>query len=85
MSTSTSAAGPVLEAFQEVLGSDVRPDSDFFDHGGTSLQAMHIIHKITTATGVSVSPTDLFDASTPAAIAELVSDRSTSPDRHSDR
>jgi hypothetical protein len=67
----------VIKVFTEVLlsGELVTRDSDFFEIGGDSILAGKVIARLRPRLPVPVSLRDLFTASTPAGLAEIVSVR----------
>jgi hypothetical protein len=63
----------LCELFAEVMGvARCGVDSDFFDLGGRSVEAMLLAGRISSALGVRVSMADLFRASTAADIDRLL-------------
>lgn len=76
MQVGTAVERELADMFAEVLErEDVGPDEDFFDAGGDSLQATRIISRIYRAYRVELTFDDLFDAPTPADLAQLVGAR----------
>ncbi|MER5882968.1 amino acid adenylation domain-containing protein [Streptomyces sp. NPDC001941] len=67
----------VLGLFTEVLAVAGRlsVDDDFFDHGGHSLLAARLTHRIGAALDVSLTLRDVFQHPTPAALAQYVEAR----------
>ncbi|MFC5155262.1 non-ribosomal peptide synthetase [Streptomyces amakusaensis] len=60
--------------FAEVLSVDsVEPDDDFFALGGTSLMATALVSRIRVELAVDASVATVFDASTPADLAKVLS------------
>jgi hypothetical protein len=56
-----------------LLSSAVGRDTDFQDHGGTSLTAVRIRSRIRAEFGRDVDLVDLLDEATPARVAALIS------------
>lgn len=62
----------VVAAWRGVLGIErVEPEDDFFSLGGDSVAALEVVAHLGRA-GISVSPAELYEHSTPAALAVLV-------------
>ncbi|MFG1955083.1 amino acid adenylation domain-containing protein [Micromonospora sp. NPDC048830] len=77
--TATEAA--LVRIFADVLGrADVGADANLFDLGGSSLQAMRVITRITRDFGVKLNLRQLYGTSTVRAIAERI-DGVTAPVR----
>ena len=63
----------VIQTFERVLQHvPVAADDDFFDLGGDSIMAVALTLELEEATGLRLPITALFDASTPAALSELL-------------
>jgi len=91
--SATSGAGDGIEAAMASLWAellevpDVRPEDDFFDRGGHSLLTLHLTVAIEERFGVTLSMTDVFEAPTLRALADLVRTQRAAgpPPRPSDR
>ncbi len=75
--TGTPPSGPredlLCTLFSEVLGAErVWADDDFFALGGHSLLAARLLARVEGATGVGLGIRALFEAPTPAALAEAL-------------
>lgn len=71
-SADASITGRVVSLWSAVLGtSDVEADTDFFDAGGDSLQALRLVECLEVEFGRRVGIGELIDARTPAAVARL--------------
>ncbi len=60
----------MADLFATVLGSDVPPDGDFFDLGGTSIVAARLIAGARDAFGVDLPLTAVFRHPTPRQLVE---------------
>lgn len=76
MHAATDVERELTDMFADILErEDVASDEDFFDAGGDSLRATRIISRVYRAYRVELTFDDLFDAPTPAELAQLVSTR----------
>ncbi len=75
----------VLTAFEAVLERhDLSGDSDFFQNGGDSLNALKLISEITRLTGEKLSVADIRLLSTPAQIASKIQGSEPQPRKKED-
>ncbi|MFJ5548068.1 amino acid adenylation domain-containing protein [Streptomyces sp. NPDC093225] len=67
----------VLAQFAEALAvaGPLSIDDDFFDHGGHSLLAARLTHRLGAALGVALTLRDVFQHPTPAALAQHIESR----------
>lgn len=66
----------LVRIWAEVLGIErIGVEDDFVTIGGDSINSLRIVARMRTAFGVEVTPRDLFDASTIAALATTIRDR----------
>ncbi|RSS51061.1 phosphopantetheine-binding protein, partial [Streptomyces sp. WAC06614] len=67
----------VLGLFAEALSAagPLSIDDDFFDHGGHSLLAARLTHRLGAELGVTLSLRDVFQHPTPAALAQYIDTR----------
>jgi non-ribosomal peptide synthetase component F len=69
----TATESMVVEVFASVLNrSDVGALDDFFDLGGHSLMAARVMAKLRAAAGVDLALRNLFERSTPEALAAAI-------------
>ncbi|WP_058188402.1 type I polyketide synthase [Terracidiphilus gabretensis] len=69
----SSELSVILEIWKDLLGTDaIDPSDNFFNLGGHSLMATMMISRIRERLGVTLSLKGIFEAQTPAALAELV-------------
>ncbi|WP_154676196.1 SDR family NAD(P)-dependent oxidoreductase [Amycolatopsis benzoatilytica] len=76
----TPAGRPVVEVVRQLwtdlLGNpDIGLDDDFFDVGGSSLAAVHIVDQIEQRYGIALSSGALFESATVRTIAATLTDR----------
>ncbi|WP_030714885.1 acyl carrier protein [Streptomyces sp. NRRL S-237] len=63
----------VLRFWRELLGvTDIQPDDDFFDLGGTSLRAVRFVLRVRREFGVDLAATALAKAGTARQCAEVI-------------
>ena len=63
----------VIEIWKDLLGVDtISPSDNFFNLGGHSLMGTMMIARVRERLGVSLSMRDVFEAQTPARLAELI-------------
>ena len=62
----------VIEVWEELLGVPVGPQDNFFELGGHSLVGTQVLSRLRERFGVSLDVHTVFEAVTPAAMAERV-------------
>ncbi|WP_416968655.1 amino acid adenylation domain-containing protein [Streptomyces sp. 4F14] len=72
----TPAERVLRELFVEVLGREVGLDDGFFDLGGDSIASIHLVSRALAA-GLRLSPRDVFEHRTVAALAAVADSRPT--------
>ncbi|MFI6849583.1 acyl carrier protein [Kitasatospora sp. NBC_00085] len=81
----TTEHGPVVAdiigIFADILDADgeISPDSDFFESGGNSVLAGVLVAKLQKAFQAKVTIREVFAASTPAQLADVVVARAAAP------
>ena len=71
----SETAAIVQQVWADLLGlAAVAPDDDFFELGGHSLMAAAAVARMGAALGLDLPPLALFEAPTPAEMAELVAE-----------
>jgi amino acid adenylation domain-containing protein len=68
----TPVEAEVVNAFSEVLGCPVGVHDDFFELGGHSLLATRALSRLRGSLGVGLGPGAVFQASTPALLAQRI-------------
>lgn len=64
--------GMIASVWSEVFGRPVTPTDDFFDLGGNSLHAVHIVGRTEELTGEPLSVRAVLEGRTVSAMAETV-------------
>jgi len=68
----------LLEAFRRILDDPTTVvDSNFFERGGHSLLAMNLLNFIRETFSVDIALLDLFEHTTPQALADIIKERQT--------
>jgi acyl transferase domain-containing protein len=62
----------VMQVWQELLGVSVRPQDNFFELGGHSLVGTQVLSRIRERFGVNLNLRTIFEAVTPAELAERI-------------
>jgi hypothetical protein len=62
----------VMEVWEELLGVPVGPQDNFFELGGHSLVGTQVLSRIRERFGVSLDVRTVFEAVTPAELAERI-------------
>lgn len=69
--TADGELSTILEIWRATLGvGAVQADSNFFALGGDSVMVMAMLLRIDEAYGVFLDPTEIYDAPTPAQLAQ---------------
>jgi hypothetical protein len=80
VSTQASPVGVIQRTWEEILGvARVGPEDDFFDLGGHSLLVPSAVELLGARVGLALQPRALFEAPTPAEMAELIAELRAGP------
>lgn len=64
---------PMTELWAEVFeDATIEPTTDFFDLGGSSLEAITLVERIDREYNVKIPLASVFEQSTPAGMAEFI-------------
>jgi acyl carrier protein len=73
--------GPVLRIWRDVLDIEVDPRANFFDLGGSALEAVLVVSRVSTRFGVELPLSSVFDYPTAAEFAAALAVHVDSADR----